>query len=244
MSPAPRRTLVLLILLTAACPRPGVAADDSGQRQSADLALDDYLDAAGLPSLRASLLENLAYAGAPAERAEYARRLASVYASLIEGAASDAETIDFEDRCERLLESAPDADTLDLRLALARARYQRAERAAERRRIGLDQPADTPDLRRVFVELLSQFDALAERADSRVRGLDRQQEAGAPRDELMLSAQAGSRRARSLARYLGGWSAYYAAELDTPGDRHGRRAGRAGPIRRAPRGAPRRAPDP
>ncbi len=221
MSPASSRSTILAawIALTLAPHLAPIcrAAEDTNRSMAASLALDDYLEAISIPSLRAAHLERLMYNGQFPDRTEYARRLSVVYARLMEEATSEEATTEFEGRCVRLLEEAPSADTLDLRLALARARYMRDERIAERLRIGLVNPADAEDTRRAFIELMRVFDTLAERAESRLRELDRQQESGAPRDELMMSAQGGSRRARSLARYLGGWSAYYAAELDAPG---------------------------
>lgn len=199
-----------------------LCASSAGQelttaQRSAELAMDDYLESKALLDLRAAHLERLMVHTAEKDQSEIAARLARVYTQLMESAESDAERAQFEARCEALLKQAPQADTLDLRLSLARARYVRAEQIAERYRLGLATAIDAQAARDEFVTLAPMFDALAERADARVRELERQIEAGAPRDDLMGSAIGGSRRVRSISRFLGGWSAYYMAELDAAG---------------------------
>lgn len=193
------------------------AAELTSAQRAAELVLDDYLESKSLLTLREALLERLMAQAPEQGDAEVASRLARVYTLLMESAASDAERSAFEAKCESLLEKSPGADTLELRLSLARARYVRAEQVAERFRLGLAPEHEAQSARSEFVELAPIFDALAEKADSRVRELERQLEAGAPRDELMTSAVGGSRRVRSMSRYLGGWSAYYMAELDATG---------------------------
>lgn len=211
------RALAILILAWHAAAGVVLAAAPSSAQRAADLALDDYLESQDLVSLRARLLERLLAQAPDGQDAEVAARLARVYTLLMESAESEVAREDFEAKCETLLAQAPQADTLDLRLSLARARYVRAEQVAERYRLGLATAADAQSARAEFAALAPMFDALAERADSRVRDLERQLEAGAPRDELMTSAVTGSRRVRSMSRYLGGWSAYYMAELDSTG---------------------------
>lgn len=215
-----RRTLAAIRPGMALGPLPTVALNET-RPASAGLKIvqqfADYLDAADLPVLLARYFEDqLAVAETP-RRAGLAKRLAETYARLVESAEDDAVRAELEARAIALLAEVPDADTLDLRLRLARAAYTRAEDAAERWRLRLNSRADADTARRTFSDLESRFADLAAAAGRKVDSLERQEESstGAGADRSLLSAALEStRRTRSMGRYLAGWSAYYVAELD------------------------------
>lgn len=212
-----RRSSLLAIvggLMASAAPVPAAPTRAPAQvERELDLRLDDFLESHELLSLRVAHLEAVLAATPPTEVSDVAARLARAYAALMERATDEAQRLQFEARSSELLRLAPGADTLDLRLALARSRYVRAESVAERRRLALATVAEAGQARTEFLELIPIFDALADRAELRIRELERQVEAGAPRDELMMQALNGSRQARSMAGYFAGWSGHYAAEL-------------------------------
>lgn len=189
--------------------------------------LGDYLETSGLTTLLASHLDAELRVAEGITRARLAQRLARLYAQLLE-AASDQQVIrGLEERARALLDLVPDADSLDLRLTLARSTYARAEQDAERWRLRLNSRADADAARRVFIELEPQFADLAIAADRRVDSLEKQEESstgsGADRS-LLAAALVTVRRTRSMGHFLAGWCAYYAAELDpaSAGDAPGR----------------------
>lgn len=184
--------------------------------RSADEVLSDYLEAAGLDRLLAAHLELRLSEATGAARSRLARRIGEAYARLLESAGEEARRR-YEASARRLLAEIPEADTLDLRLTLARSAYARAEMEAERWRLRLNSRAEADDARRSFEELERTLSDLAAAAGKRVAALEKQEESSTGVEAertLLASALMSARRIRSMAHYLAGWSAYYVAELD------------------------------
>jgi hypothetical protein len=178
----------------------------------------DFLDSAGLTRLLARFLEDEVSGAETGRRAGLVKRLAETYALLVESTEDDAERAALESRAMALLAETPDADTLEVRLRLARATYARGEAAAERWRLRLISRADADAARRSFAELEGRFAELATAAGRKVESLERQEESatGGAADRSLLAGALGTmRRTRSMGQYLAGWSAYYVAELDS-----------------------------
>lgn len=179
-----------------------------------DEAVEQFLSDHQLTGLLADQLE-ARLRGAPTyERAEIAERLASVYAQLLEQSEGVESQRAWEERSRALLESVPDADSLELRLGLARASYKRVEKVAENWRLRVGQKEEIEVAERRFEELVLQFEKVASEANERVKTLEHQEESTRAYDSELLAAALGSaRRSRSLAHYLSGWCDLYIAEL-------------------------------
>ena len=201
---------LIVVLLPAAMGRAGGDAPE-------DL-LETFLRDNGLDRLLAEQLrERLKLTNGP-ERAEIAARLGRVYADMLADARPGPRWDELVRLSGELLEKIPSADTFDLRIALIRARYLTAERAAERARLGLAGDAAVRDAIDSFESISADLVLLGTRADRRVDALERRERAGGVKDLFTLRADlAEARRQRSLSKYYAGWSLYYLALLtDSP----------------------------
>lgn len=186
--------------------------------------LDGWLAALKLPRLRAALLEEqLASGPAGAGGDEVARRLAQAYVDVLDATSDAAQRAEIEQRATKLLSDRPAADSADLRLSLARSMYERTEAIVERHRLRLAEPAEIELARESLGRLIESLTHLATQAARRVEQLEKQEEnVTGPSDRAMLSeGLTQSRRTRSVAHFLAGWSSIYAAELTAGEERRG-----------------------
>jgi len=194
-------------------PRPAVAMGPE------DEAVEQYLASHNLTSMLADHLETRLRMSTALERPAVAERLAEVYAKLLEEAADVESQAQWEARSATLLQEVPEANSLELRLGLARAAYRRVERVAEAWRLRSGPRDEVEQAMRRLDELRQQFDAVAIEANQRVKALERQEESGRAADtELLNAALSSARRHRSLAHYLSGWCCLYLAELNDRAD--------------------------
>ncbi|MGD9691261.1 MAG: hypothetical protein AB7G17_00290 [Phycisphaerales bacterium] len=201
----PRALLILCLTLSA----PALA-----QPSSPDAELTRYLESRDLRRPLMDHLESLLATAPSSEKSELAERLAALYAEAIERAATPVERDAYERRARALLDALPDDESIDLRLALARASYARAEDSAERWRLRLADPSVSEDTARSLSTLLADLTKLASAAHRRVEALERQEETARNLDSSVLTdALSAARRQRSLANYLAGWAGVYLAEL-------------------------------
>lgn len=184
---------------------------------AADEQTEQYLDQMGLHSLLAEHLERKLTRATGTRRIELADRLAEVYAQVLGTTEDFAEQSRIEAKARDLLASVPEADSVELRLGLARAGYARLERIAERRRIRAAAPDEAAAAARRFDELESQFAQIASDAHSRVQSLERQEASARSDQNLVATALSGVLRQRQMAHYLAAWCGYYAAELQPEG---------------------------
>jgi hypothetical protein len=177
--------------------------------------LEAYLLDRGMLELLVRQLEQrLASERTSRARTEIAERLASVYARLLSEASDAAEQREWESAASELLRNVPEANTVELRLSLARAAYTRVESVAERFALRMIDEPERVDAITRLTELKSRFASIGADADRRVRELEREEER-APRLEAswLAEALAQARRQRSMAYYLAGWSSYFLAQL-------------------------------
>ena len=218
--------LISLVLSTTAAAQPAQptlppslpAASRSG-RDQADEQTEQFLSQRGFQKLAAEQLERAVAQATGSRRAELADRLAELYAQILSTSTSLDEQADAEAKAQKLLADVPEADSLELRLGLARAGYSRAEQSAERWRLRLvdaasNGAADPGALVRRFDDLARRLSDIADIADSRVRSLEKQEESAKGDAALITAALTGARRQRSMAHYFAAWSLCYAAELD------------------------------
>ncbi|MDX2114952.1 MAG: hypothetical protein SFZ24_04925 [Planctomycetota bacterium] len=202
--------------------RPGVPAAqwplDVSARPEDDpyAALESLLLRAGQDDLLAAHLESRREQLEGSARAAAARRLAEVYARLMD--ARGVADPELRERAGAILPDLEESDGLTLRLALARQTYDEAERTAEAWQLRLVSEAQARGAARVLIGLEASLSDIASAAGRRVEALERQEEAGASGGvdgELLTSALTASRRTRSMAQFLAGWSACHAAQIET-----------------------------
>ncbi|MFI4854363.1 MAG: hypothetical protein ACIAQF_05215 [Phycisphaerales bacterium JB065] len=216
------RAIAIISLLATVFVCAPVVPAQSTEDKTPDDRLEAYLLDRGMLELLVSQLnQRLERETRSRERTAVAERLAAVYARLLSEANSAEEQKRWETAATRLLNRIPDANTIELRLSLARSSYTRVESVAERYRLRMLEPGEREDALIRLRELREKFSAIARDADRRVRELEREEER-APRVEAgwLAEALAQSRRQRSMAYYLAGWSAYFLAELDTATSAH------------------------
>lgn len=210
-APRDAATVALMAWTLGALAIPLAAAPESPETE----AVEQYLVDLQLDALLASFLERRLERSAGTEKIGVAEELARVYARLLENASSAEEQHRWEQKAHDLLVAAPEADSSELRLGLARASYKRAEEVAERWRLRMVGRDEIEDALARLKTLIDRFDEVADEAHRRVRALEKQEET-APESslELLGVALAEARRQRSLAHYLAGWAACYVAEIE------------------------------
>jgi hypothetical protein len=199
-----RTGIAALVLLAFA---PIVRAD-----AKADDTVDRYLTRLGVTSVIAERLEHDFARATGEQREELAMRLAVVYADMLTAASPDADVDRWEARARALLDAAPDAATIDLRLGLARAAYVRAEAAAERGILRIGSPEDARAAAARLADLTTELDRIADEAHRRVQSLEKREESATDRDTTLLTAALSEgRRQRSIAHFLAGNAAVLVA---------------------------------
>jgi hypothetical protein len=180
--------------------------------------LEAYLGQRGLDALLARHLEGMLERASGAARIAIAERLGGAYARILAESTDPLQRADTITKAGVLLDEVPAADTFDLRIALIKARYLRAEEIAEKARLHLVDPAEREAAGESMEAIAGELAALADQANRRVLLLERRERAGSIADmPAFRSDLAEARRQRSLANYYAGWSNYYDALLT--GDR-------------------------
>jgi hypothetical protein len=172
-----------------------------------------YLEQHGLNQLLAAHLEQqLASAtnAPPEQREAIIKRLADIYAQLLERASDPAQRLTLEQRSRQLLEQAPERSADELRLALLRATYRTAEKIAEDDRLRLADSAELETARRSFNELVPELQSLRQQLRENVTQLERRlgRASGAESNSVQ---EAVDRARNTLAQctFMTAWSLYY-----------------------------------
>ena len=114
-----------------------------------------------------------------------------------------------------LLDRVPAADSFELRINLAKARYLRAEKLAERHRLRLASPDEIDEARVTLESVLRDLASIGGRVDRQVRIQEQRLNRDGPSDPASIRDRLSeARRLRSLAMYYGGWSGYYLALIN------------------------------
>ncbi len=194
---------------------------------AAPLRADDvaaYLEQHGLNQLLAVHLEQQLASATPEQREAIIRRLADIYAQLLERTIDPAQRIAIEERSRKLLEQAPERSADELRLALLRASYRTAEKIAENDRLRLANTGELESARRTFTEIIPQLQSLRQQLSDGVAQLEKR--LGRASGAEAVSLQDAVDRARnSVAQctFLTAWSLYYQDWL-TDGQQQARQA--------------------
>jgi hypothetical protein len=176
--------------------------------------IERYLSDRGLRELLAIHLSDRLKKTEGLEKLPLADRLGSIYVELLDNAKTAAERQHWETLGQELLKLVPEADSFNLRLNLAKARYLQAEDVAERYRLRLVSPEDRQEAERALRTVNTTFQDIGGKLNKRVDQLERRESSGREDEGPTLRADlAEARRLRSLAYYYGGWSDYYLAFL-------------------------------
>lgn len=176
------------------------------------------LEQLGLTRVRAARLRQELRRGGGTDRSAQIEELGRLYVTLLNEATDADDRRLWEERARELLELAPEAETFELRVNLAKATYLTAEEAVERHRLLLGRRADVTEAERVLRGVLPTFRGIGTGADQRVRALERREEGAGAGELRRLQQELGeARRLRSLAMYYAGWAGYYLAMLTQDG---------------------------
>ncbi len=199
-------------LLAAAIP--AFAQPDESAPPPPEATIEQYLADHDLTELLAvHLLERLRIVDGDA-RVKLADRLGSIYVQLLDKATTPEARHEWENRSQELLKAVPEADSSELRLNLAKARYLRAEDIAERHRLRLATAEERLEAEGVLRTVYATFQDIGNKINRRVDVLERAEANGRDEDAPTVRAKlAEARRLRSLAMYYAGWSQYYSTLL-------------------------------
>jgi hypothetical protein len=192
----------------------GSVLAQEGESAPGESVLERYLEERGLTELlTVHLLERLKAADA-AQRLKLADRLGSLYVQMLDRSASAPQRHLWEQRSQELLRSVPEADSFELRLNLAKARYLLAEESAEKHRLRLTTPEEKAEAETTLRQVGATFSDIGAKLSRRVDALERREASGRDEDVVAIREElAEARRLRSLAMYYSGWSSYYSAFL-------------------------------
>ncbi|MCB9846675.1 MAG: hypothetical protein H6811_11905 [Phycisphaeraceae bacterium] len=182
--------------------------------RSPDELVEAYLERLGLETLRETQLRDRLGRATPDEREAIAERLGAVYSRAFALARTAEDRARIELLARDLLARVPEADSYDLRLSLAKARYLTAETIAERARVRLASEADREEATQAFRDLHNTLQDLGSKIHRRVEQFERIERSGRRDGDAELQANlAEARRLRSIAMYYSGWTNYYLALL-------------------------------
>jgi hypothetical protein len=184
-----------------------------------DATIEQYLEDRGLIELLAvHLLDRLRTADGDA-RVKLADRLGSMYVQLLDKATTPEARHLWESKSQELLKAVPEADSSELRLNLAKARYLHAEDIAERARLRLASADERQEAETTLHSVYSVFQDIGNKINKRVEALEKAEANGRDEDAATVRTKlAEARRLRSLAMYYAGWSQYYTVFLAGKGN--------------------------
>lgn len=176
--------------------------------------LASYLEQHGLTQLLAVHFEEQLAAATGEQKEAIVKRLADLYAQLLERETDPARRVAIETKSRQLLEQAPARSADDLRLALLRASYRTAEKIAENHRLRLADDEELATARRTFDEIVPQLLALSTQMRESIAAQDRRLSRASGVEATTLSEAIERERAQhSQTVFLAAWSLYYQAWL-------------------------------
>lgn len=198
----------LMLAFLAGPPRPVVGQDD---------AVAAYLDSLTLRRLLVARLEQLVPQTPADDRGPLLEQLAGLYAELLDAAEDPGERRALLDRASDLVRIAGRDGTEPLELAIARADYRTAERAAERWRVRSIDAAAVDAARVTLAEVAARLDDLSRRVERTLERARTNSNKATGTRAIEVSEQLDlSLLLRGEIDYLAGWTAYYRGWLGDP----------------------------
>ncbi len=194
-------------------PRPASRSSEAVKLDdSADAAVEAYLEAHNLRSVLAVQLRERFDRSNAETKNEIVEKLGRIYVQLLSETTNPEERRLIEDRSRELLRLAPDAESFELRINLAKATYLKAEQLAESDRLRLATQEDRQEAERILRSVLPMFREIGLKVAQRISTLERREQVANDSETRGLREKlADARRVRSLAMYYAGWSGYYLA---------------------------------
>jgi hypothetical protein len=202
---------LLLIAGSSTC---RAQTEDSAPPPPPEHALEEYLADRNLRDLLVAHLLRRVRASDGPERARLAERLSSLYVQMLDEATTPAQRQTWEARALELIQSVPEAESVELRLNLAKARYLQAEEIAERFRLRLATPEERQEAEIILRSVGAALQTIATSTHRRLELLERREAIGRDDEAASIRTElAEFRRLRSLAMYYAGWTSYYSGLL-------------------------------
>ena len=195
-------TWLLAALCAAGVAAPFVRADDVAA----------FLEEQGLDELLIAHLEHELTNASEHDKPGLVRRVASLYAALLEQQRDSAERAGFEARAQLILDQAQASEAMDLRIALAQATYRQIEQIAEAHRLRSSDEAEVARATELATQLGGQLESIRARLQNQLDDSMRKLGRAAGSDSILLAEQ--SERESNLldqASYLLAWTRYYEA---------------------------------
>jgi hypothetical protein len=173
-----------------------------------------FLEEQGLHQLLAAHLEQELMTANDQEKRSLVRRLASLYAMLLEQQTATEDRAGLEARAQLLLDQTDANEAIDLRLALAQATYRQIEQIAEQHRLRAARLEDVDRAAKMATTLAGQLEIMRTKLTSQLESSMRKLGRASGSESIVLAEQ--SEREERLANqcsYLLAWTLYYQAWL-------------------------------
>ncbi len=205
------RRMVAVLIISAVISHPTAHAADG---------IEQFLERHGLHELLATHLEDRINQLEPGEeREEVILQLAELFALLLENERDDAGRAALEERSRRLLGAAPPNTADELRLALLRTSYDRAERIAEQHRLRLASEEEVATAVVDFGGIIEQLHSLSGYLAKGIQSTNaRLARASGVEATTLFERLNRLERMHGTSRFLLAWSMYYRAYLTGESD--------------------------
>ncbi len=192
------------ILFLAAALTSGTRADD----------VESFLARHGLDRLLAVHLEGLLESLPASERQDTVLRLAELYASLLEETNDPALRAELEERSRALLALASASAGQDLRLALLRGPYRKAEQIAENHRLRQSNPQDVEAAREILSDVIPKLTRLRGQIAERLTAVENRLMRATGAEAINTAQEAERIQAlHAQCTFLTAWALYYQSWL-------------------------------
>ena len=192
--PCPRRALAAILAGAISCTLGTAQTSQSAPDDSREGRLEQYLEQRGLDTLLSQHLESMLASATGTRRIEIAEHLGAAYARILAGSNDPLLQADTISKAGELLEDVPAADTFDLRIALIKARYLRAEKTAERARLLIVEGEEVTRAAESMASIAGELSVLAHTADRRVLSMERRERQGTIADPAGFRAELAEAR--------------------------------------------------
>ncbi|MFG0257279.1 MAG: hypothetical protein ACF8GE_05195, partial [Phycisphaerales bacterium JB043] len=207
-----RRDWLTMLCCALWCAQTSHAQPETPSRH--DERLSSYLEQHGLDALLGEHLERRLQRTRGDARESLSRRLVELYGRMLENAETLEERQRLERRSRDLLDVVGEASSMQLRLELSRALYERLEQIVERWRIGRATPEEIASTLESLRTIASELHDIGVRSDQEATRLQREEErSGAEARAVISQRLEDAQRRRSFAFYLAGWSNLTIAEM-------------------------------
>ena len=206
----PRSRTLIVIMLSVTLPVVVMETWASGGASGVGDDVGAYLQRHGLKQLLTVHLEQQLIDAKGDLREELIRKLAELYAELLESEQQPEKRNRLEIRARELVSSLPPHDAGSLRLALLRGSYRVAEKIAEDHRLRLASDQEVDEARRLLSDILPRFSQLRHQLKDRLDNLERKLSRANADETVRINSEVN--QARDLydeCTFYNAWGLYY-----------------------------------